>query len=137
MLGCEDPVLFVDGDSHQRIELARQLAVRGADIRQQTAFTIEDLKPVLHLVGHPDVSIPVYRDALGPGEVSWAVTVLAEEADKASVRIEDLHPIVEGVRDVYIAVLVQSDALRRAEVAWRGEVMVLAAGANSAQQLER
>ena len=91
----------------------------GADIGQQLAFAIEDLKPVFHLVGHPDVPIAIHGDALGPGEVSGAIAMLAEEADEVSVGIEDLHAIVEGVGHVDIAVLVQRHALRRAKVAWR------------------
>ena len=112
LLTGENPVLLVDGDSHQRFELAGHLSVSDADISQQLAFTIEDLKPVCHLVGHPDVPIAINCDALGPGGVSGSIAVFAEQADEVSVGIENFHPVVEGVGNVNIAVFIQRHALR-------------------------
>src|SRR5208283_5214392 len=97
LLGGEDAVLLVDRDSHQRLELARQLSVSGADVRQQLPVPIEDLKPVFHLVGYPNVPIAIDSDALGPGKVSGTIAVFAENADEIPVGVKNLDPIVESI----------------------------------------
>jgi hypothetical protein len=107
-------------------------------IGQQLAFAIEDLQAVFHLVGDPDVAVA------SPLRCPWAgrsmpgpSPCLPKQADEVSVGIEDLHAIVERVGHVDISVLIQGHALRRAEVAGRGEEVILSAGADAAQQLER
>src|SRR5580693_8182301 len=100
----------------------------GADIRQQLAFTIENLKPVLHRIGHPDMTVAIDRYALGPLEVAGTVAVFAELADEVSIGIENLYAIVKGVGHVDIAILIQRHALWRAKVSRGGEEVVFAAG---------
>jgi len=88
LFGGENPILFVDSDSHQRFELAGQVSVSGTDVSQQLTFAIENLKPVLHFVSHPDVPIGINRNALGPGEESGTIAVFAKQTDEVSVGIK-------------------------------------------------
>ncbi len=89
-----------------------------ADVRQQLPFPIEDLKPVFHCVGYPDVPIAIDSDALGPGKVSWTIAVLAENADEISVGVKDLDPIVESIGHIHIAILIQRHTLWCTKIAW-------------------
>jgi len=132
----ENAVLFVNCDILQTGEQARENALRRAHIDQQPAFRGIDLHPVLHRIGHPDVTVAVDGNALGHGKIPRTIAALAESTNKIAVGIEYLNAGIEHVRDVKIAFPVHGDSGWLGEIAWSGQRVVFARCADLAQQLE-
>ena len=136
LLAGEHPVLLVDGDARQRLELPRQPA-KSADDQTQIPLRSEYLQPVHIGVGHPNVAIAINGNALGAREFAGAVAVLAERTNERALGIKLFHPVIERVADVEVAVFVYRHVGRGGKITGIGKGTVLASSPNLAQQLER
>src|SRR5215472_11238454 len=103
---------------------------------QQLPLLVEDLHPVLHAVGNPDMTVAVDRHSLRSRKIARTVAVLAIGQDELSVGIEHLNAIIQRVAYIKIAISINRQSGRLREISGRSQFVIVPGGPDLTQQLE-